>query len=58
MLLDNFDLNLDDDLLMYAVIGLLILWLFLRIFKRAEKPRVRPVVSGKSASWNDSGYSR
>jgi hypothetical protein len=58
MLLDNFDLNLDNDLLMYAVIGLLILWLFFRIFKRAEKPRVRPQVSSKSASWNDSGYSR
>ena len=58
MWLDDLDLNIDSDLLMYALIGLLILWLFSRIFKRKEKPRVQPVVSGKSASWNDSGYSR
>jgi hypothetical protein len=58
MSLDNFFLNIDSDMMMYALIGLLFLWLFFRIFKRREKPRVRPVVSGKSSSWNDSGYSR
>lgn len=58
MSLENFILNIDSDVLMHALIGLLLLWLFFRIFKRAEKPRVRALVSGKSASWNDGGYSR
>ena len=58
MSLDDLDLKIDSDLLMYALAGLLFLWLFFRIFKRAEKPRVQPQVSSKSASWNDSGYSR
>jgi hypothetical protein len=58
MSLIDFVLNIDSDMMMYALIGLLFLWLFFRIFKRREKPRVRPVVSGKSSSWNDSGYSR
>jgi hypothetical protein len=56
--LDDFSLNLDSDLMMYALIGLLFLWLFFRIFKRTEKPRARAQVSGKSASWNDDSYSR
>ena len=51
-------LDLDSDIMMYTVIGLLSLWLFLRIFKRTEKPRVRPQVSGRSASWDIGGYSR
>lgn len=58
MWLDDLNLNIDGDLLMYALAGLLFLWLFFRIFKRTEKPRARPVVSGNSAGWNDSGYSR
>jgi hypothetical protein len=51
-------LDFDSDIMMYAVIGLLFLWLFLRIFKRTEKPRVRAQVSGRSSSWDDGGYSR
>ena len=58
MSLDDLNLNIDNDVLMYALAGLLFLWLLFRIFKRTEKPRVRPQVSSKSASWNDSGYSR
>ena len=58
MSLEDFDLNIDSNVMMYALIGLLILWLFLRIFKRTEKPRTRAQVSGRSASWNDDGYSR
>lgn len=51
-------LDIDSDIMMYAVIGLLFLWLFFRIFKRAEKPRARPLVSGRSSSWDNDGYSR
>ena len=58
MSLADFDLNIDTNLVMYALIGLLALWLLFRIFKRKEKPRVRPQVSGRTSSWNDDGYSR
>jgi hypothetical protein len=58
MSLEDFNLNIDSNLMMSALVGLLFLWLFFRIFKRTEKPRARPQVSGKSASWNDGGYSR
>ena len=58
MLLDDLDLSFDINMMMYALVGLLFLWLFFRIFKRAEKPRARPQVSNKSTSWNDEGYSR
>ena len=58
MSLEDLHLNIDIDHLMFALAGLLLLWLFFRIFKRKEKPRVRSQVSGRSASWNDSSYSR
>jgi hypothetical protein len=58
MSLDDLNLNIDNDVLMYALAGLLFLWLFFRVFKRTEKPRARPQVSSKSTSWNDGGYSR
>lgn len=58
MFLDSLDLNIDSNMMMYALVGLLFLWLFFRIFKRTEKPRARPQVSSKSTSWNDEGYSR
>ena len=58
MFLDSLDLNIDSNMMMYALAGLLFLWLFFRIFKRTEKPRARPQVSSKSTSWNDEGYSR
>ena len=58
MFLDSLDLNIDSNMMMYALAGLLFLWLFFRIFKRTEKPRARSQVSSKSTSWNDEGYSR
>ena len=54
----DLDLNIDSNMMMYALVGLLFLWLFFRIFKRTEKPRARPQVSSKSTSWNDEVYSR
>jgi hypothetical protein len=51
-------LDLDSNTMMYALAGLLFLWLVFRIFKRHEKPRSRPQVSGRSASWNEDSYSR
>ena len=58
MSLIDLDLNIDSNMMMYALVGLLFLWLFFRIFKRTEKPRARPQVSSKSTSWNDEVYSR
>ena len=52
MFLDSLDLNIDSNMMMYALAGLLFLWLFFRIFKRTEKLRARPQVSSKSTSWN------
>ena len=51
-------LDLDSNIMMYAIIGLLFLWLILRVFKRTEKPRAQAQVSGKSSNWDDGGYSR
>ena len=51
-------IDLESNSMMYAVAGLMFLWLFFRIFKRKEKPRVRAQVSGRSASWDGGGYSR
>ena len=58
MWLEELNLNFDINHMMSALTGLLFLWLFFRIFKRKEKPRVRAQVSGRSASWDDGGYSR
>jgi hypothetical protein len=51
-------LDLDSNILMYALAGLLFVWLFFRIFKRNVKPRSRPQVSGRSAVWSNDNYSR
>ena len=58
MSLDDLTQYIDTKHLMYALLGLLVLWLFFRVFKRTEKPRARAQVSGKSQNWNDDGYSR
>ena len=50
MWLEELNFNFDINHMMSALAGLLFLWLFFRIFKRKEKPRVRAQVSGRSAS--------
>lgn len=58
MSITDLAINLDNDLLMYALIGLMGLWLFFRIFKRTEKPRLAAQVSRKAAGWSDASYTR
>ena len=58
MWLEELIINFASDHVMFALAGLLFLWLFFRIFERKEKPRVRAQVSGRSANWDDGGYSR
>lgn len=54
-----FDLlELNNDLMMFALIGLLFVWLFFRMSKRTATPRLRPQVSGRSTSWNNDTYMR
>jgi membrane protein implicated in regulation of membrane protease activity len=58
MSLVDLDFNLDYNQLMFALVSLMFLWLFFRIFKRTEKPRGRVHVSRKSAGWDHDSYVR